>query len=146
MKTMRTRGSVFFRKKVDSAPRRGYNIKEKCFNKYFYLTVMEKRDKLYIGLFNDYYGALLTEYQRGLIDMYYNKDMSLGEIAQVHDISPQGVSDALKRAERTLTEAESKLKLVEKSDKLRKILRQISACGDEEIERLAQKAIDVLDS
>ncbi len=107
---------------------------------------MEKRDKLYIGLFNDYYGALLTEYQRGLIDMYYNKDMSLGEIAQVHDISPQGVSDALKRAERTLTEAESKLKLVEKSDKLRKLLRQISACGDEEIERLAQKAIDVLDS
>ena len=30
-----------------------YNIKEKCFNKYFYLTVMEKKDKLYIGLYND---------------------------------------------------------------------------------------------
>lgn len=132
-------------KKVDSGAADGYNIKEKCFNKYFYLTAMEKKDKLYIGLYNDYYGALLTEYQRELVDMYYNRDMSLGEIAKEHRISPQGVRDALKRAERTLEETESKLKMVERSDRLREILDKIAACGEDAAE-LARKAKDLLDS
>lgn len=106
---------------------------------------MEKKDKLYIGLYNDYYGALLTDYQRELVDMYYNRDMSLGEIAKEHRISPQGVRDALKRAERTLEETESKLKMVERSDRLREILDKIVACGEDAAE-LARKAKDLLDS
>lgn len=131
---------------VDSRGFRMYNIKEKCFNKYFYLTVMEKKDKLYIGLYNDYYGALLTDYQRELVDMYYNRDMSLGEIAEAHSISPQGVSDALKRAERTLTETERKLKLVEKSDKLRALLDEIEKTGGERVAQTVRKAKDLLDN
>ncbi len=107
---------------------------------------MEKRDKLYIGLYNDYYGALLTDYQRELVDMYYNQDMSLGEIAEAHSISPQGVSDTLKRAERTLIEAERKLKMVEKSDMLRKILDEIALSGGEKAAQLAKRARDLLDS
>ena len=131
---------------VDRRGFRMYNIKEKCFNKYFYLTVMEKKDKLYIGLYNDYYGALLTDYQRELVDMYYNRDMSLGEIAEAHSISPQGVSDALKRAERTLTETERKLKLVEKSDKLRARLDEIEKTGGERVAQTVRKAKDLLDN
>lgn len=131
---------------VDRCGFRMYNIKEKCFNKYFYLTVMEKKDKLYIGLYNDYYGALLTDYQRELVDMYYNRDMSLGEIAEAHSISPQGVSDALKRAERTLTETERKLKLVEKSDKLRALLDEIEKTGGERVAQTVRKAKDLLDN
>ena len=131
---------------VDRRGFRMYNIKEKCFNKYFYLTVMEKKDKLYIGLYNDYYGALLTDYQRELVDMYYNRDMSLGEIAEAHSISPQGVSDALKRAERTLTETERKLKLVEKSDKLRALLDEIENTGGERVAQTVRKAKDLLDN
>ena len=131
---------------VDRRGFRMYNIKEKCFNKYFYLTVMEKKDKLYIGLYNDYYGALLTDYQRELVDMYYNRDMSLGEIAEAHSISPQGVSDALKRAERTLTETERKLKLVEKSDKLRALLDEIEKAGGERVAQTVRKAKDLLDN
>ena len=131
---------------VDKRGFRMYNIKEKCFNKYFYLTVMEKKDKLYIGLYNDYYGALLTDYQRELVDMYYNRDMSLGEIAEAHSISPQGVSDALKRAERTLTETERKLKLVEKSDKLRALLDEIEKTGGERVAQTVRKAKDLLDN
>ena len=131
---------------VDRRGFRMYNIKEKCFNKYFYLTVMEKKDKLYIGLYNDYYGALLTDYQRELVDMYYNRDMSLGEIAEAHSISPQGVSDALKRAERTLTETERKLKLVEKSGKLRALLDEIEKTGGERVAQTVRKAKDLLDN
>lgn len=123
-----------------------YNINEKCFNKYFYLIDMEKKDKLYIGLYNDYYGALLTDYQRELVDMYYNRDMSLGEIADIHSISPQGVSDTLKRAERTLIEAERKLKMVERSDKLRALLDEMESVGGERVAHIVNKARDLLDN
>lgn len=123
-----------------------YNINEKCFNKYFYLIDMEKKDKLYIGLYNDYYGALLTDYQRELVDMYYNRDMSLGEIADIHSISPQGVSDTLKRAERTLIEAERKLKMVERSDKLRALLDEMESVGGEQVAHIVKKARDLLDN
>ena len=123
-----------------------YNINEKCFNKYFYLIDMEKKDKLYIGLYNDYYGALLTDYQRELVDMYYNRDMSLGEIADMHSISPQGVSDTLKRAERTLIEAERKLKMVERSDKLRALLDEMESVGGERVAHIVKKARDLLDN
>lgn len=123
-----------------------YNINEKCFNKYFYLIDMEKKDKLYIGLYNDYYGALLTDYQRELVDMYYNRDMSLGEIADIHSISPQGVSDTLKRAERTLIEAERKLKMVERSDKLRALLDEMESVGGERVAHIVKKARDLLDN
>ena len=107
---------------------------------------MEKKDKLYIGLYNDYYGALLTDYQRELVDMYYNRDMSLGEIAEAHSISPQGVSDTLKRAERTLIETERKLKMVEKSDKLRILLDEMEKYGDERVAQMVKKAKDLLDN
>lgn len=123
-----------------------YNINEKCFNKYFYLIDMEKKDKLYIGLYNDYYGALLTDYQRELVDMYYNRDMSLGEIADIHSISPQGVSDTLKRAERTLIDAERKLKMVERSDKLRALLDEMESVGGERVAHIVKKARDLLDN
>ena len=107
---------------------------------------MEKKDKLYIGLYNDYYGALLTDYQRELVDMYYNRDMSLGEIADIHSISPQGVSDTLKRAERTLIEAERKLKMVERSDKLRALLDEMESVGGERVAHIVKKARDLLDN
>ena len=131
---------------VDRHIFRVYNINEKCFNKYFYLIDMEKKDKLYIGLYNDYYGALLTDYQRELVDMYYNRDMSLGEIADIHSISPQGVSDTLKRAERTLIEAERKLKMVERSDKLRALLDEMESVGGERVAHIVKKARDLLDN
>ena len=31
---------------------------------------MEKKDKLYIGLYNANYGVLVTDYQGGLLDTY----------------------------------------------------------------------------
>lgn len=83
---------------------------------------MEKKDKLYIGLYNDYYGALLTEYQSGIVADYYDRDLSLAEIAAARGISPQGVRDALKRAEKQLEEYERKLGSVAKSRKLSALL------------------------
>lgn len=45
---------------------------------------------LNVTILLDVYGQLLTEKQRNAIDMYYNEDLSLSEIADVIDISRQG--------------------------------------------------------
>lgn len=59
----------------------------------------------------DLYGCLLTEKQFNIMDMYYNDDLSLGEIAEDLNISRQGVHDTVKRGEETVTEYENKLGL-----------------------------------
>ena len=68
---------------------------------------------LEIAYLLDFYGDMLTEKQRNAIDLYYNDDLSLAEIAQAADISRQGVRDNIKRAEQILTELEEKLKKAE---------------------------------
>ncbi len=105
---------------------------------------MEKKDRLFISLYNDYYGSLLTEYQRQIVDGYYNLDMSLSELAEEHGISPQGVRDALKRAEKQLEGFEEKLGIVKKSQSVIELLQDaINNCSDEG-QRNLKKAIDIL--
>ena len=105
---------------------------------------MEKKDKLFISLYNDYYGNLLTEYQRQIVDGYYNLDMSLSELAEEHGISPQGVRDALKRAEKQLIGYESKLGLVKKSQSVVDLLQEAVDYCDENGQEKLKKAIDIL--
>ena len=67
----------------------------------------------------DVYAALLTDRQQRLLDLYYNQDLSLGEIAEDVGISRQGVRDSLKKAERELYFFESKLQLVARESAVR---------------------------
>lgn len=64
---------------------------------------------LNISVLLDHYGAMLTEKQREVIDLYYNDDLSLAEIAEQEGITRQGVRDNIKRAEAQLIEMEEKL-------------------------------------
>lgn len=106
---------------------------------------MDKKDKLYIALYNDYYGALLTEYQSNLVSQYYDMDMSLAEIAEEHGISPQGVRDALVRAQKTLEGYERKLGTAKKTSLLIDIVSQAKACKDEEErQKLLDRALEIL--
>ena len=105
---------------------------------------MEKKDRLFISIYNDYYGSLLTEYQRQLVDGYYNLDMSLSELAEEHGISPQGVRDALKRAEKQLIGYEEKLGLVKKSQSVVELLQEAVNHCDETGQEKLKKAIDIL--
>ncbi len=59
----------------------------------------------------DIYGELLTEKQRDMLELYYNDDLSLAEIAEHYEISRQGVHDSIKRGEEALAEYERVLGL-----------------------------------
>ena len=52
-----------------------------------------------ITILLDFYGDMLTAKQRDFINLYYNDDLSLAEIAENEGITRQGVRDAIKRAE-----------------------------------------------
>lgn len=78
---------------------------------------MGKENKLFLSVYNDYYGTLLTERQREALELYYDKDLSLQEISELFGISRQGVQDLIKRAEKQLLDFEDKLGLVAKSEK-----------------------------
>lgn len=64
-----------------------------------------------ISLLLDFYGDMLTDKQRDVVDLYYNDDLSLSEIAENEGITRQGVRDSLKRAEGQLLEMEQRLGL-----------------------------------
>lgn len=78
----------------------------------------------------DFYGEMLTQKQRDFIDLYYNEDLSLSEIAENEGISRQGVRDSIKRAENQLFEMESKLHLAANFAELSENLKEIKECAD----------------
>ncbi len=69
---------------------------------------------LNVGYLLDFYGELLPERKRSVLEMYYNEDYSLAEIAEVIDISRQGVRDIIKKTESELFFYEEKLGLAKK--------------------------------
>ena len=69
---------------------------------------------LEISLLFDFYGDMLTEKQRDVVELYYNDDLSLSEIAENEGITRQGVRDSIKRAEAQLLEMEERLGLAKR--------------------------------
>jgi len=69
---------------------------------------------LNVGYLLDFYGDILPERKRGVMDMYYNEDFSLAEIAAEIGISRQGVRDIIKKSEEELFFYEEKLGLAKK--------------------------------
>jgi len=69
---------------------------------------------LNVGYLLDFYGELLPERKRSVLDMYYNEDYSLAEIADEIGISRQGVRNIIKKSETELFFYEEKLGLAKK--------------------------------
>jgi predicted DNA-binding protein YlxM (UPF0122 family) len=62
----------------------------------------------------DFYGPLLTNKQQDIFDLYYQQDLSLGEIAEIQKVSRPAIFDLLRRVEDSLNAYESKLSLVQR--------------------------------
>lgn len=81
---------------------------------------------LRITVLFDFYGDMLTDKQKEVIDLYYNEDLSLGEIASDSGITRQGVRDSIKRAEASLLELEERLGLARRFVEMRQDLNRIA--------------------
>ena len=84
----------------------------------------------------DFYGDMLTEKQREVVECYYNEDLSLAEIAEEKGITRQGVRDAIKHGEAALDELEQKLGNARRHtqmradlDRLRVLVTEIRCCN-----------------
>ena len=86
---------------------------------------------LSITILMDFYGAMLTDKRYDALDMYYNQDMSLGEIAEELEISRQGVRDSVKHGEKQLMDYEEKLNLAERFMKIRDKISRINNILDQ---------------
>ena len=67
------------------------------------------KDDLHFLRLWDLYSPLLTATQREITDLYFNYDLSLGEIAEQKGVSRQSVSDCLQKCRRQLESCEQKL-------------------------------------
>lgn len=69
---------------------------------------------LEIGYLLDFYGDVLSERKRTVLDLYYNDDLSLAEIAEEIGISRQGVRELIKKSADELMFYEEKLGLAKR--------------------------------
>lgn len=81
-------------------------------------------NKVELGSLLDIYGAMLTEHQQKLLELYACDDLSLAEIAENEAISRQGARDAIVRAKTQLYEFEAALGMLKKRQ------RQLSALSE----------------
>ncbi len=78
---------------------------------------------LKVVLLLDYYGNLLPEKQRRLVEYYYCDDLSLAEISANEDITRQGARDSIVRAVNKLNEFEKEVGFVKKAVLVKELLK-----------------------
>ncbi len=89
---------------------------------------------LEIGYLLDFYGDVLPERRRDIMDLYYNDDLSLAEIAEQMGITRQAVRDSIKKTETELFFYEEKLglrrRLTEAETRAERALALCRTAGD----------------
>lgn len=104
---------------------------------------MEKNVKF--SILCQIYGNLLTKNQLEIITDYYDKDLSLSEIAENNKITRQAVRDIIQKSEKKLQELEEKLYFMERQLEQEKILsnviRKLSKLEEEEVKAENKKII-----
>src|SRR5699024_5790920 len=104
--------------------------------------VLEKTTRL--NMLYDFYAPLLTNKQIEYMELYYLEDYSLGEIANVNEVSRQAVYDNIRRTEKVLEMYEEKLLLYDKFLKKQQVVESLrssilSDVDKEELLRLVKQ-------
>lgn len=88
---------------------------------------------IHVSMLLEMYGKLLTDKQFDVIDLYYNNNLSLSEIAEELTITRQGVRKILIDAENKLFDVENKLCLLKKKLELEEVLTEVIERTDDKI-------------
>jgi len=102
-----------------------------------------------VAILLDFYGQLLTPRQYQILDLYYNSDYTLGEIASQLNISRQGVYDGLKKGKKTLEEFEEKLghakRFLKHEEALKNILSDLQSIRKSKDDEVINSCIEELE-
>lgn len=84
-----------------------------------------------IGTLFAFYGGLLTQKQQDALRLYYEEDLSLGEIAEELNVSRQNVHELITRSVQKLRHYEATLGGAQHAEETAKTLRQaLQMLGD----------------
>ena len=78
----------------------------------------------------DFYGDVLDDHSRSVMNSYYEDDLSLSEIAEGIGISRQGVRHIIKKSEEQLDFLEQKLGLADKFLTIEKAAKELDTIAD----------------
>ena len=92
--------------------------------------------EIYLSSLYDYYNPLLTDKQKEYFEDYYFNNFSLQEIAENGNISRNAIHKQLKETENKLIDYEDKLKLYQKSQEIREVIKDLDDDIKEQIEEL----------
>lgn len=81
---------------------------------------------LYYNDLFDIYKELLTEKEQKVFSYYYEENLSMGEIAELLNISRSAVGNKVKTVEKKLEEYERLLKINRKNKKLKELCESIT--------------------
>lgn len=89
---------------------------------------MEKFTK--ISLLLDIYGNLLKGRRKEVLNLHYNEDYSLSEIAEIFNITKQGVRDFLLKGEKELIDYEASLGILDEKFYMDEIYKELINSDD----------------
>ena len=101
-------------------------------------------DALEMSLLFDFYGGMLTEKQRLVLQLHCEEDMSLGEIAQEAGVSRQGVHDMLTSTAAKLFDMEKRLGMAERFRRMEQGLEECRRAIRDKRYDEAERALDAL--
>ena len=101
---------------------------------------MEDR-RAYLSLLYDCYAGALSDRCRDALDLYYNDDLSLAEVAEHLGITRQGVRDALQRGQEQREFLERALGFVAREAVYKRAARWILEQSTDEAVRAAAERI-----
>ena len=93
-----------------------------------------KENAVEMCLLFDFYGAMLTQRQQEIFDLYYNDDLSLSEISEQMQISRQAVRDSVTRSKNLMISFEQRLGLVRRFQENSEAFQRIHTIASELLE------------
>ena len=104
---------------------------------------MELAEKLSTIKQLDVYGNMLTTKQKETLEGYLLYDITLTELASLHNTSRQAIFDTIQKTIKSLTEFEKKLGVVARNEKILQEIEKID-CSDEKTKYTLNKIKDLI--